>query len=275
MKTKKIILGIMMAFVLFSCSKDENVKMTTVQELKVNAQMDEITDDVSKIVDDQYNIQFGLSGRNSQMVDSFLPTCANVIAVISGTTWTRTVTFTNCTMPNGNVLNGQIIISGSTNADLPSHTINYEFVNFYHNDILITGNRTVTRTLASTAALAAIHPVATMDINMTATFPSGNSHTRVGTRVRELIEGYNTPLVWLDNVYSITGSWTTTFPDGTRTATITNALIVKMNCQHIVQGTINVIGGSNTASIDFGSGICDNIATLTVNGNVTTITLGN
>lgn len=274
MKITKFILAIAIIGMSISCNKEEE-KASTSEELKANAQMDVISDDVSKIVEDQYDAQFAASGRTSVAVDPFLPSCATVSVLLTETTWTRTVTFNECTLPNGNVLNGQIIATGSLNFDTPSYVINYSFVDFYHNDILIEGNRTVTRTMASTTSLAAVHPVATMDINMTATFPSGLEVTRVGTRVREMIEGFDTPLNWIDNIFSITGNWVTTFPSGTRTSTISTPLRIRMNCGNIVRGVIDVVGPFGTASINFGDGTCDNLAVLTINGTETTITLGN
>lgn len=276
MKVSKLVVGLAVIALGFSCSKDEENNTMTSEELTINAKMDEISDDVAKIAEDQVGIQQTL-GRYSETPESMLPPCATVTLVVTDNTWTRTVDFgtTGCAMPNGNVLKGQIIISGSTNFDQPSYVINYSFVNFYHNNIKIEGNRTVTRTLASTATLAAVHPVATMDINMTVTLPNGATHTRIGTRVREMIEGFDTPMVWQDNVFSITGSWTTTFPAGTKTSTITTPLRIRMNCPHIVRGVIQVVRNDNTATIDFGDGTCDNLATLTINGNTYTITLGN
>ncbi len=276
MKVSKLVVGLAVIALGFSCSKDEENNTMTSEELTINAKMDEISDDVAKIAEDQAGIQQTL-GRYSETPESMLPPCATVTLVVTDNTWTRTVDFgtTGCAMPNGNVLKGQIIISGSTNFDQPSYVINYSFVNFYHNNIKIEGNRTVTRTLASTATLAAVHPVATMDINMTVTLPNGATHTRIGTRVREMIEGFDTPMVWQDNVFSITGSWTTTFPAGTKTSTITTPLRIRMNCPHIVRGVIQVVRNDNTATIDFGDGTCDNLATLTINGNTYTITLGN
>jgi hypothetical protein len=82
-------------------------------------------------------------------------------------------------------------------------------------------------------------------------------------------------MIWQDNIFSITGSWTTTFATGTRTSTIMQPLRIRMNCPHIVRGIIEVVRNNNTATIDFGDGTCDNLATVTINGVTTIITLGN
>jgi hypothetical protein len=126
----------------------------------------------------------------------------------------------------------------------------------------------------------AVHPIVTMTIDMTVTFPNGDVYTRVGTRTREIIEGYSTA-PWGDNIYQITGNWTTTRPNGsTRTATITTPLRIRMSCvlqqkPVTVKGIIAFVSGTNTASIDYGNGDCDTTAVLTINGVSNTITIGN
>jgi hypothetical protein len=275
MKTTKLILGIMLSALVISCNKDDN-NTSEMTEAKVNAKIDVATDDVSKIIDDQFDIQASDAGRLAEDAIPFLPSCATVTVTWTETTWTRTIDFhtEGCELPNGNVLRGQIIMTGSRDFTLPSHTINYNFVNFYHNDIFIEGNRNIVRSLASTSTLTEIHPVANMSLDITATLPDGRSFHRVGNRVREMIDGYMTPYIWSDNVFSISGSWTTTSSSGTRNSSITTALIARMNCGNIVSGVITTTKNSNTAVLDFGSGNCDNQATLTLNGNSTTITSG-
>lgn len=275
MKIKNLLLGLTLSMFVLSCSKDDSSSTSEMSEAQVSAKIDMATEDVARIAEDQYALQANPGAGKNSFETQDLPECATVTIALTATTWTRTVVFDNCTLPNGNVLDGTIIVSGSLNFDTPSHTISYSFVDFHHNNILIEGNRTIVRSLQSTAALTTIHPVATMSIDMTVTFPNGNVYHRVGNRVRELIEGFATPMIWADNVFSITGSWTTTFPAGTQTSTITTPLRVRANCPNIVSGVVEIVRNDNTAVLDYGDGECDNQATLTINGNTTTITLGN
>lgn len=276
MKAKILLFGMTLFLLTFaSCNKDEegNSSSLTSEETKTNAKMDAAADDVSKIIDDQYNVQ-----EHSRMAvpASILPACATVTTVVSGNTWTRTIDFgtTGCTMPNGNVLKGTIIISGSTDFNQSTHTINYSFVDFRHNGTLIEGNNTAVRTLQSTNANPNLHPVVNLTIDMTFTLINGNVYTRVGNRVREMVVGYDTPDVWLDNEFLITGSWVTTLPNGgTQNSTITTPLRVLMNCNHIVSGVLTVTRNNVTAVLDYGNGACDNIAIVTINGIPYTITL--
>lgn len=276
MKIKNLVLGLALSMFILSCSKDDNSSPSSdLSDAQVSTKIDMVTEDVAKIAEDQYALQANPGAGKNDLETQDLPECATVTVQLTATTWTRTVVFDNCTLPNGNVLDGTIIVSGSLNFDTPSHTISYSFVDFHHNNILIEGNRTIVRSLQSTATLTAVHPVANMTIDMTVTFPNGNVYQREGNRVREMIEGFSTPIIWMDNVFSISGSWSTTFPAGTRTSTITTPLRVEANCPHIVSGVVTTVRNDNTATLNYGYGDCDNQATLTVNGNTTTITLGN
>lgn len=285
MKTTKIILGFVFVLLTFSCNKeDDNSASITPTEIVMNAKMDIANDDVSKIVEDQLSANEGISGKVEAVISPFLPTCATVTRVpefgtilTPGTLITKTINFgtTGCALPNGNILKGIIVISFTFQPNATSHTISYTFNNFFHNAIKFDGTKNFTRVLATSTANSNIHPIVTMNMDMTATFPNGEVISRVGTRVREIVEGLSTP-VWIDNIYEVTGSWVTTFPNGTvQTSTITSPLRIRMNCPNIVRGIITFVRNNNTATLDYGVGECDNIAILTINGTTTTITLGN
>ena len=274
MKTNTLLktVALFAVILLSSCSKDALAPDTfTSTDVVLNAKMDQITNDVSDIIDDQYAEQNPM-GKNSIEIPSTLPPCVNVTTTLTTTTWTKTINFgtSGCAvMPNGAVLRGVITISGSLNYTQPNYVITYTFVNFYHNDVLVQGNRTVTRSFQSTVYHTPIHPVNVMDINMTFTV-LGDVYTRVGTRTRECIEGFDTRLNWADNVYVVTGSWATTFPNGnvhTNTISTTSPLRIRMNCDYrIVKGTVTITRPNHTAILDYGTGTCDNIATVAIDG---------
>ena len=276
MKTNSLlkIVALFAVILLASCSKDndDTASAFTAADIQTNAKIDRISNDVADIIDDQYAEQ-NPTGRTTAAVEAtLLPPCVTVNTTLTNTTWTRTINFgtTGCAvMPNGAVLRGEIIISGSLNYTLQNYVISYTFVNFYHNDMLVQGNRTITRSHETSSYQTAIHPVNVMDINMTFTNSNG-VYTRVGTRTRECVEGYDTRLDWTDNVYVVTGSWTTTFPNGNvHTNTISNVepLRILMNCNYrIVKGTVNITRPNHTAVLDYGTGTCDNIATISIDG---------
>lgn len=286
MKTKTILFGLFLFVVVIGCNKDDNNTNGTmsVEEATANTKMDIANDDVSKVVEGQLGAEDGISGRGTTGTQDFLPACATVTrvpaigtAIAAGTLITKTIDFgtTGCAMQNGNVLKGKIIVTFNYQPTATSHTINYEFVGFYHNAIMLEGNRTFTRVMSVTTAASPSHPVVTMNLDMTATFPSGNTYRRIGTRIREIVAGYDTAIL-TDNVYNVTGNWTTTFPNTTvQNSTITVPLVVKLNCNNIVKGVVTSTRNGNVATLDYGNGDCDNLAVFTFNGVTHNIVLGN
>lgn len=282
-----------MALFTISCNKDKDNNDFTADEAGVNAKIDLANDDVSDVVEGQFNatMENTTSGKTTELAAATnLPTCATITRVPAfgtaptvGQTVTKTIDFgtTGCAMPNGNILKGQIIMSFVYNPTVTSHTITYQFVNFYHNAIKFDGNKTFTRTMSVATATSPSHPIVVMNIQMTVTFPDGRVFERVGTRTREIIEGYGTPLVLADNVYKVTGSWSTTFPNTTvQTSTITTPLFVKMSCIAVnkpllVKGVITFERNGNIATLDYGNGDCDNLAIFTINGTQYAIVIGN
>ena len=61
MKTKFLFLGLLMALVTVSCSKDKEDQLNnaiTAEEAIINAKIDSASDDVLDIVEDQFNATF-------------------------------------------------------------------------------------------------------------------------------------------------------------------------------------------------------------------------
>ena len=147
---------------------------------------------------------------------------------------------------------------------------------------MIEGSRTITSTVKTSDLLATAHPVFTNSIDMTVTFADGRKYSRIGTRVRELVEGIDTKFVLEDNVYLVWGYHITTFPNGSKfTATIKTPLRFVMACKmpFPVSGTKTFMKtdkdslNKKEGLIDFGKGECDDLATITINGETREIHL--
>ena len=292
MKSKILLFGLFLTLMTIGCSKEDETDNSTItaEEAGINAKIDVENDDVYNIVENQYdNVDSNtLSYKNSNSGESFLSTCATITRVPAfgttptvGQTVTKTIDFgTGCQINNGNFLSGKIIISFVYNPNATTHTVNCTFDNFKHNTRRIEGTKTFTRTMTAATAASPSHPIWVMTMNLTITLSDGRIVTRVGTRTIEIIAGYNTPNSWTDNVYSVTGNWTTTFPNTvTQTSTITSPIIVKLACvptnSSLSKGVITFVRNSQTATLDYGNGDCDNLAIFTTNGVSYTITLGN
>ena len=272
MKAKKRVFGMLLSLLIISCNKDENQiasPTNNAQEVADNAKIDNVSDDVLQIVESQSNET--TAGRSIYKTQSFLSDCATVNTVQNGNTWTRNIDFgsANCSLFNGNTVRGKIILTFTNDFTATTRTISYAFDNFYHNNRQVEGNRTVVKTI-----LPNNHPQATISLDMTVTTPAGGVFHRTGQRIREFTAGYQTPYVLSDNEFSITGNWTTTLPSGNaHTATINTPVIVKWDCTHIVSGNITFVRPNGNAILDYGSGDCDDQATVNINGVVYAITL--
>jgi hypothetical protein len=297
MKTIAKFLFPILILVAFSACEKENETTTdtlTSEDALVSAKIDMASDDISNITDQLFDNVDGstISYRGTNNDNAVFSNCATITRVPAfgtvitpGTQVTKTINFgtTGCQLNNGNIVKGKIIISFVYQPTAVSHTVTYTFDNFYHNNIKFVGTKTFTRSLTAATATSAPHPIVVMLLDMTITMPNGDVYTRVGTRTRELVEGFSTTQIFADNIYKITGNWTTTHPNGTiQTATITTPLRAKMSCLAVpnpkpilVFGVITFVKNGVTATLDYGNGDCDNTAVFTINGNSYTITIGN
>ena len=94
-------------------------------------------------------------------------------------------------------------------------------------------------------------------------------------RTVEWIAGENTPANYTDDQYRINGSASGVARDLIPfTATIDQPLIANMNCQHLVQGVVSLTPQFySTRTIDYGQGVCDDQAVLSIDGFSFNITL--
>jgi hypothetical protein len=103
---------------------------------------------------------------------------------------------------------------------------------------------------------------------------NGGTITYQSNHNREWTEGENTLPVG-DDVYSFSGSASGTTTAGQAyTIAITTPLVWKMSCTHFVSGVFDLTpAGEPKRIVDYGTGDCDNIATVTVLGFSFQITL--
>ena len=111
--------------------------------------------------------------------------------------------------------------------------------------------------------------------NASVTSPQNKTITWQSSRDREWIAGESTLLDPTDDVYLITGSASGTGSAGNSfTVTITEALRVALNCKWITAGKLTLQPQNLSARyIDYGTGACDNDATVTVNGSTYNVEL--
>lgn len=266
------------SLVFTGCRRDEEDSDTSAAS--DNALAEAIYSDVTNIADEAGRTG-GLS--NYRIGDpangGTLSTCATVTVSSVNTADQDTITVdfgsANCTCNDGRNRRGQVIIfyTGNYIDSASTHTITFN--NYYVNDHQVLGTKTVTN-LGHNAAGHLVY-----DINVNGTIHLANNAgtiTWASQRQREWTAGESTPLLWSDDMYSITGTATGVSAAGENfTVNITSPLIrnMQVGCRrHFTQGTMDVTPGTRpTRSIDFGSGACDDIAVVTINNRSYTIHL--
>lgn len=280
MKTKTAIIALLAIsfFAMYSCKKDKtNNDEETELLIEVQKNDAEATKVYNLINDEVNDLSSFIDSSNYSVPSKTLDSCINVTINHPDTmTWPKTIVLDfagNCTTANGNVLSGQIVIvqTDRYRADGMVRTITLN--GFRINGNLVSGTKTITN-------IGLVNGFKTFPItiaNGSITTPDGEVIvTRSAQRTRTWIQGESTLTKW-DDVYSITGITSgTTRSDKSYTATIIEPLIVARNCRWIKQGKISlVIEDLPVIVIDFGTGSCDQTATVTVNENTRTITLRN
>jgi len=252
---------ILSVFFFQSCKDDEIVQTDeiTAENIEKSAEIDGISDNVSNIIEFVYTIEEGITGQSKS--NPFLPECLTKTVVINGNTRTVTLNFEeNCVMPNGNAISGIVNISYVRDPDAHTRTITYEFSDFYFNDVSIAGGGTIFREKENALG----NPQSTKNQDIVVTWANGLSAHRVGEIVSEWIEGFYTIFNWSDNVFSITGNWTTEFSNtNVNMGLVTTPLRRELSCPYIVSGVVNLSHNAIEGTLNYGDGTCDNEAIFT------------
>ncbi len=270
------VLGI--GLLLASCQKSgtDVVSQETQQDqlaataIETETEVDNVTDDVSVIVDQTYNNEEFANKSATLPRERYLPDCATVTKVITDTTKDITIDFgDSCVLRNGNTVSGKILIHYEIDKTALTKTVDVSFDNFYNNRRKIEGGFTILKERQNQNG----NPQSTNTFNITVTWPDNSTAHKEGTKIRELIEGGDT-FAWGDDVFEITGHWNFTRKDGTvHVATITTPLRRELSCRFIVSGVIALQKNDQATVLDFGDGTCDDLALLTKNGETTEIHL--
>jgi len=267
-----------------SCKKEKQneVQDTDTQTAQDNSLAEETFNDVNNIANQAVENGSLSTYRLSENPNGILSSCATVTITpdTAGTGGTVVVDFgsTPCFCNDYRFRKGIINISYTGMYRDSGTVIEITFDNYYvgrdtSNMYKVTGTKTVTNRGHNTAG----HTWFSIHVNGNLLKSSGQVLTWNSDRQREWTAGESTTglLQWGDDEYMITGSVNGTgFNGNSFTLTITQALHVALNCRWIKDGKFSLdISGKPTRFVDYGSGSCDNDATVTINGFVFNITL--
>jgi hypothetical protein len=183
----------------------------------------------------------------------------------------------SCTdLQQGHTRSGKVIIVYSNRLILPGATATTNFENYVIDSISVMGTHTITN---STASGSIQKQFTTEIINGKLTKPNGDYHKLNGQRVITQVEGNGTAVPG-DDIFKITGSAHGQVKHGNLLfawmSEITEPLIKKFSCPWISKGIVKVKRETlpNTspwvAILNYGTGTCDFLASLTIN-NVTQV----
>jgi len=181
---------------------------------------------------------------------------------------------TNCLCGDGRYRRGIIYVTYTKPHYWDSlDVITLSFSNYYCDDYGISGVKTIT----NEGRVAGQQTYNTTVVNGTITKPAsagGGSFTWNSNITRKWTAGENTPWYWLDDVYQFTGSSNGVSSSGAGyTATIITPLTWECICPRwFVSGILDFTPtGHATRVIDYGSGVCDDVCIVTINGTAYTV----
>ncbi len=270
---RKTFLGLLFVILvggIFSCKKDRSpdTDPQAVEDVTVSVKTDVVTEDFMNSVEHLFNPNVSRSASSNHS----LPSCVTITRIQHGDTLLVTWEFdsSGCQMPNGRTYTGTLHIERIRDRSNGTYILHVETDSLTVDGVLIEGEFTRLRTRTNSNG----NPESTVTFDFHVIWPNGDAVTRQGTRMREWIEGYNTPRRG-DDVWLITGNWHAVHRNGTQLdARVITPLRREFACRYIVSGVLQVERNGETYSIDFGNGTCDDEAVLTLpNGQTRTIYL--
>lgn len=256
------------ALVFTSCKKDDT---TTTNELETTFEIsgyqaisDNMVEDDNGVlmeVSSEQNLAGGRPGPNGTTTSSF--GCATVsVTPAAGFPKTITIDFGSGCTHNGVFRSGKMIVVLSDSLRHFNATATTTFDNYYVNSFKREGTIVWTNT-----SVGGTRSWSRQVTNGKITAPDGKWWLHNGQKNVIQVEGTGT-IIPFDDIFQITGSGTTTNSLGrTRNHTILDALVKRNNCENIVRGRLRVDGPNHTAIINYGDGVCDNLATISIDGN--------
>lgn len=282
----KSILGVAAIALIFLSSCDDNNQVALSTNDSNNVENEALTESYFEDVDDMSTLAVSVdaststgsresaSGRQGTKPSDTRFTCATVTFEFAADNSIAnphgyiTIDFgtTGCTDARNNVRKGIVKVEFKGRRFMPDSQIITTLQGYSINGIAIEGVRTVTNTSGSLE----LNPKFTITVQGgKSTWPDGTFATREVNRTREWVRATNP----LNDEWIVTGTAAGTNRDGkTYQMEITNPLVYKRECASSAKGGIAVEGtkvltvDGKVITIDYGTGTCDKLITITING---------
>lgn len=251
------IFGLAMLFIMPSCNKDhDSIFNTTVSSA------DDISTQQFLLEVNEMEIDEQVDNALTELVTRGFPT--RTWAQPKGT-FPNTLTIDygpdGVTGPYGHVRKGQLVITFSALMSTAGAVRTVSHENFSIDDVRIEGTVSLTNKGLNPSGQPEFARVV---LNRKLIFPSGKTSSWEATQTLTQLEGSKT-LIRIDDVWSITGSASGINREGKSIALNTmESLIFPVACHYFVKGIISLSANNEVFSIDYGYGICNNDAILTL-----------
>ena len=168
---------------------------------------------------------------------------------------------------------GKVITEYTNRLTIPGAVAATRFEGYSVNDVRVEGTHKISN--RSTQDRRIFHILIT---NARLSHPNGNFVLWNSEKSLTQVEGLGTPFYAKDDVFEIAGAANGSVKKGDRyfqwATLIIEPLIKKFTCRWIVKGIISIRkNDAQVALVNYGTGTCDNKATITVNGQTREITL--
>jgi hypothetical protein len=178
---------------------------------------------------------------------------------------------TGTTLANGNIVKGKIIAFVNTDMKLNNSIRKISLVDFSENGDSIKGSKTITYMRNNLLQL----PYWSINVKDTVTRPDGSKIFWNSKRQRVLSGNNNTPLIYSDDIYSISGTSEGVSANGTPFGLeIRNnyPLVIGGNWPFYIRGITSLTIKNGNIAIDYGNGTKDKAASVIVNGQTSSYT---
>jgi hypothetical protein len=293
-----IVASISMAVIVTACSKSSSSGSSTSAGSNDAATLSTSSETADNAYNDAFSVvmQTGNHSSNGGITvasvngnisndgtgsSSILGSCATItVSPADSTTFPKTITVdfgTGCTSLLGFTRKGSITYTLSGHLLYPGTTVSATFNGYSVNGYQIGGTYSITNNSTQTG------------LNFTTAVTGGqiifpdslsSTYTYSGTKTVVQTQGFGTPTL-LDDVYNITGKHS--FASSASGKSLVDSigasapLVVEGSCQHIVSGIINFVYTDGSTSLagtfDYGSGTCDNKATIKIGAFTKNVTL--
>lgn len=274
LKVSAVALFVGMVFV--NCESDDVASVVdeglTIEDVAVVEEIDAVIEDINTDVEQIFFLEEELGSLSAKTgfeknVTDFFPECLVKTVETEDNMKIVTLDFGDGCEVRGRFKSGLIIMSYEKDPELQTKTITVTYEDFRVNEKLVEGSHTIVKIRENERG----NPQSTVNFEMMVTWDNGDTTSRVGQKVRELLEGSDTRF-WSDNVYSIIGDWETIRKNGDKVfAKVISPLRKELACKNIVSGIIDLTKNEKHGALNFGDGECDDIAILTLDGEAEVI----